>query len=322
MIQEYLLLDTKEKRQIQSYRPNGIESKLFSVQSGKCWYVRFSIKGDSEKSAKKLSNIDKYVQDHFHVQILQSGCSAYFYRRLYPVVSKFEHELRKLLYVKSKLSPNENNVNNIENLESKTFGDLFYLLFIDNNFIKKIKEGVNNTKKEIFSKKEIISFVQAVDEHTLWDSLLEENIVPTLRKRFNDVRIFRNDIMHFHYISWERYKEIYRLFMRINKELSEALSQIEGTESVVPEKSDFNKILAAALQLQVYAQEIAKPFQEMMNSLYKNEDYLKFLQTISVLNNIVTSNPQIQNYFALINQSSNIQSPQSHSPQKIFTDTK
>ena len=304
MLQEYLLLDTKEKKEIQSYQPNGIGAKLFSIQSGRCWYVRFSIKGDNEKSAKKLSDNDKYVREHFHVQILQSGCSAYFYKRLYPMASTFEHKLRKLLYVKSMMAPNESNAKNIENLESKTLGDLFSLLFIDDNFIKQIKESVNKMNKENFSKKELISFLQTFDENTLWDSLLEETIVPTLRKRFNDVRNFRNDIMHFHYISWERYKEIYTLFVQINKELDDALSQIEGTESIVSEKSDFNKLLAAALQFQTYAQEIAKPVHDIMQALYQNEDYIKILQTVSALNNEIMSNPQMKKIFSLMNHDS------------------
>ncbi len=307
MIQEYLLLDLKEKRQLQSYRPNGIESKLFSVQNEKCWYVRFSIKGENEKSAKKLSDNDKYVRNHFHIQILQSGCSAYFYKHLYPLASKFEHKLRKLLYVKSMMAPHESDAKNIDNLESQSFGDLFKLLFIDKKFMEKIKDGIKTKNQDAFSKEEIISFIQSTEENTLWDSLLEENIVPTLRKRFNDVRNFRNDIMHFHYISWERYKDIYTLFVQINKELDDALSQIEGTESIVSGKSDFNKLLAAAFQFQNYAQEIAKPIQDIMQSLYKNADYIKFIQTVSALNDAITLNPQMQSYFTTMNKLSNMQ---------------
>ena len=139
MIQEYLLQKLDEKDAVKAYKPEGIKQRMYSVDSGKCLYVQFSTKEETEENAQKLSLVDTYVKESFHVTVLSDGCSAYLNKRLYPLISKFEFSLRKLLYLTSAISPDEESAANIKDLEKMAFGDLFNLLFIGTSFMEQVK---------------------------------------------------------------------------------------------------------------------------------------------------------------------------------------
>ena len=250
MIQEYLLQDVSEKDAIKKYKPKGIHKKMFSADDGNCIYVQFSADGENEETAKKLSEIDEYVHSNFHVTVLKDGCSEYFSNRIYPLICGFEYNLRKLLYLTSAINHDEKTSSNIADLESKDFGQIFSLLFIDSSFMGKVKEEVKNRNRECFTKADVIAAIESIDEKTTWDKLLGKDAVPTLRRRFNEVRTFRNDVMHSQHISWEKYKEIQALFKKIDREMDVALQDLEVVESKSPNKPTFNQILEGALQTQ------------------------------------------------------------------------
>ncbi len=257
MIQEYLLQEPAERGAIKAYKPKDIHKRLFSADEGKCWYVQFAIDGENETSAKQLSALDEYVRANFNVTVLKNGCSAYFNKRLYPEINEFENGLRKLLYLTSAINHDEKSSANISDLESQDFGQIFTLLFIDTVFVGKAKETVKNRNRDLFSKAEVIAAIEAMDENTLWDALLGKDTVPTLRKRFNDVRTYRNDVMHSHYISWEKYRDILELYKTINTELDKALHEIVVVESKAISKPDFNQTLEVALRTQAMLDAVA-----------------------------------------------------------------
>lgn len=259
MIQEYLLLNSTDKEAVKAYKPNGITAQFFSVEDGKCWYVRFSIEGKNEECARKLSELDEEFRQKFHVTVLESGCSAYFNKRLYQLISKFEYKLRKLLYVVSALNYDDKTTKNIADLESKDFGQIFSLLFIDDKFMGKVKNDIKQRNLGDFSKKDVLALIESTEENSLWDSLLGKDTVPTLRTHFNSVRSFRNDVMHSHNINWTRFREAHKLYTIINNELDKALLEVEGTESKNLNISTFNQTLEKAIQAQKELQ--ALPFE-------------------------------------------------------------
>ena len=256
MIQEYLLQEANEKDAVSAYNPEGIEKRIFSINNETCWSVHFSKEGENEKIAKQLSDVDDYIQNHFNITMLEDGCSAYFNVRLYPLISEFEYKLRKLLYLTSAINPNDESASTISDLDSQDFGQLFTLLFIDSTFMEKVKIEIKNQNRESFAKTNVIAAIKAIDENTLWDKLLGENTVPTLRNRFQDVRSYLNDVMHSHHLNWNTYKDILSLYKTINSELNKALREISVVESKTPSKPAFNQTLNKALraQEQLFAQ--------------------------------------------------------------------
>ena len=307
MIQEYLLQDPAEKEAIEAYDSNQISKQVFSVDKKDCWRVQFFINGENEDTAKKLSALDEIIRASFHVTVLESGCSAYFNKRLYPLINEFENGLRKLLYISSAINHNEkSSTYNITNLESQDFGQLFTFLFIDMSFVGKAKEEVKNRNREFFSKENLIAAIEAIEENTLWDSLLVKDTVPLLRKRFDDVRLYRNDVMHSHHIAWERYREILALFKEINTELHSALHRIEGVEGESSRKPSFNQMLEGALRTQELLKVIANSMKPSLEQIHRLSELLSSNTAITELqhtiNGIYASNPSFADSLQNISQ--------------------
>lgn len=251
MIQEYLLKDNSEIEAIAAYKiDDTVQVHIFSSNDDDCRYVQFSVDRENENTAKRLSYVDKYIIEHFKVIRLEDGCSAYFNKRLYIRVSKFEHKLRKLLYLASAICKDDTSAKNITDLELKDFGQIFSLLFIDSDFADIIKENIKKRNKEDFSKKKVLTFIESTDENVLWEKLLGKDTAPILRNSFNQVRSYRNDVMHSHHIDWEKYKIIQKLYDDINGELDELIQNIDITENEIASRMTFNHILGEALQAQ------------------------------------------------------------------------
>ena len=140
------------------------------------------------------------------------------------------------------------------------------MLFIDKDFVKQVKEKVKEIKQECYTKNAVLSAIDDIEESTFWDKLLGENLVPTLRMRFNDIRAYRNIVMHSQpYVDWEQYKEIQELYNIVNCELDEALHDVEVVESKAPSRPNFNSALEQALKEQ---EEREKRFTALLQSGY------------------------------------------------------
>ena len=87
----------------------------------------------------------------------------------------------------------------ISDLEMKDFGTIFEVLFHDKAYSSKIRAFINNgNKKNNCEEKgwagyaiELASFLAGMKENPFWDSQLP-GCVPTLRKRFLDIKSRRN----------------------------------------------------------------------------------------------------------------------------------
>ena len=255
---DYLLLDSKDKASLQKYKPQGVKKRFLAIGDSGIFCVQFNVDGENEDSAKKLSDIDEHIHKNYNVTVLENGCSTYLNRRLYPIIANFELKLRKLLYLSAVVVSDDKLTGNIVDLESKDFGQIFTMLFIDDSFMNNIKGKIKSCDKELFSKASVLALVESINEKPLWDALLTKSTVPTLRTRFNEVRLYRNDVMHSHYINWAKYKEIQKLFNSIDSELDAALHGIEIKEIVDQINPSFNETLRSALAMQETIAELSK----------------------------------------------------------------
>ena len=62
---DYLLLDTIEKASLQKYKPQGVEKHFLTIGDSGIFCVQFSVDGENEDSAKKLSDIDEYISGNY-----------------------------------------------------------------------------------------------------------------------------------------------------------------------------------------------------------------------------------------------------------------
>ena len=284
MIQEYLLLDIAEKNRVGNYKPDKVRVRIFSSNNNECWYVQFSSDGNNEEIAKGLSKVDTYIRSNFNVKVLDSECSAYFNQHLYPLVSRFEYKLRKLLYLISTINKDEKTDEVIENIESKDFGTIFSSLFIDANFMRSLKDEIKGRNLERFTKSEILDYLSSVEEHTLWDDQIGKDVVPTLREKYNEVRAARNSVMHSQIIGWDEYLKTKKLFRSINAELDKALSDIEIYESETPSRPSFNQafegVMRAQTQLSAMAEALRPSIEQMqqLSNIYANNPEISRLE--------------------------------------------
>lgn len=254
MINEYLFQSNEHRATVEAYKPNGVTMEISSIENTPLWIVAYSRASKNEDSAKKLSDVHMTIMQ-YSPRVLSCGSSEYYNRILFPLVNVLERKLRKLLYLAASISDNEEAKGNIKQLEEKDFGEIFDLLFIDMNFINDMKKRINAEVKSEFngrskySKDEIKSYLDSLVEHILWDTILSEKDVPTLRSRFRDVQTYRNDVMHAHNIGKELFGKAHYLFDKINKELDSAIGKLIRVleEKPTEQKSKVNTAISSAL---------------------------------------------------------------------------
>ena len=252
MIQEYLFIDNTHREAVEKYVPDKATREIHDIDNSTCWIVTYSLSKENEDSAKALSQINKYVVDHFKPTVLTNESSAYYNRKLYPHINEFERKLRKLLYLKSAIYHGEKKIDNIRDLESKDLGVIFELLFTDAEFVKSVRTKVNE-KTWQFTKKEIVAVLQSITEDTVWNNLLGTEAVTSLSENFLTVKNYRNDVMHAHNIDTETYREAKKLFSEINGQLDSEIGLIIKKAEESPEEtadSAFNEALNTALVAQ------------------------------------------------------------------------
>lgn len=250
MIQEYLFVDKSKQSEIENYKPEGVQVDIADIQNSECWTVVFATPRDDETTAKKMSDINKYIVESFHPIVLSNESAAYFNKRLYPLANEFERKLRKLLYLKSALNPDDKASKNIKDLEKKELGTIFELLFADDQFIVSVKKKINQEMTWKYTKSELQKVIDTIEENTNWDHLIGEEAVPELRTQFLSVRSFRNDIMHAHNINYKAYQDAKKLFEIINQQIDHEIGKIIAiaeNPSMEGTKSNYNTALSEAI---------------------------------------------------------------------------
>ena len=167
------------------------------------WTIRIEISGENEISAKHLSRIyEQYFKLHNPI-VLVNESAAYLNKKMYPLVNEFERKLREFLYLRMTLYTGEKPKKVVEKLEEKDFGEIFEMLFVDEDFYKQYKMLVT---KRPSSKSYFMSELAQMTERTTWDLLV--GIVPNdyVKDHFLELTEHRNDVMHAHNISYEKYK--------------------------------------------------------------------------------------------------------------------
>lgn len=254
MLNEYLFLDDKHKKEIETQKYDNVTGKIRTLENTSVWMATYSVPGKSEEIAKKLSAVHLSVSPHAS-HVLSCESSEYFNKMLYPHINEMERKLRKLVYLAASISDKEEAKKIIANLEEKDFGEIFTLLFTDGNFISSLKLRVNASansgyeKKSTFTKNEILKHIQEMKEETTWVSILGESTVPSLRKKFRDAQSYRNDVMHAHNICHNTYEDAKKLFISINDELNKEIRNIIGEKKKDRKelKADINRSLSKAL---------------------------------------------------------------------------
>lgn len=236
MYLEYLFLTNSLNEEIENYSyeycvksqdaaERIIKSELETTQlsDSTAFIVRISVKGckNSEERARHLSKIGEDFSKMYESILVRNDASAYYNQKLYPLANEFERQLRRFLYIKNALYVGDKGKKNIEDLESKDFGEIYQLLFVDDDFNKNVKTAIN---KGTYSKNEILNKINELQETTTWDKIVGTKNLSIVKDKFLEIKDFRNGIMHARNITYEDFKCQKQLFEKMVKELNQAIN--------------------------------------------------------------------------------------------------
>lgn len=156
MVLEYLFFDKNKRQNVEAYNHeletsdtgNGKNSSVQITYKDfdelECWIVKYERNGNNETTAKQSSEISTYICQEFSPTILTDESSEYFNKSLYPLVNKFERLLRKFLYLKVSQCDEQKFRSVISDIDQKDFGEIYTILFIDNNFRVAARDKIKN----------------------------------------------------------------------------------------------------------------------------------------------------------------------------------
>ena len=214
-------------------------------------YSNYKLKS-AEKFGEFLSKFREFLgKNHLKYSILSNSLSMYFSNRLYPKFQVYESLLRKIFVLA--LSPLEDEdivriikeqtndkldlskIHTIEHIERLQIAELHSLIFeININPVNNLTNHFKNFQdKSEYHLKQMIKKALPI---TIW----EKHFVPftdneradVLKNSYNSIKDYRNDVMHFHMLTYKRYKKIDLL-------LSDVIKELEELEYSMLEKWDF-----------------------------------------------------------------------------------
>ena len=215
-----------------------------------------------EYTRSKLSSAEKFHvffskfreflgKNHLKYSILSNSLSMYFSNRLYPKFQTYESLLRKIFVLA--LSPLEDEnivrivkeqtndkldlskIHTIEHIERLQVAELHALIFEIN--INPVNDLTIHFK-DFQSKNDHIlkEMIRNSLPITIWEKhftpFTNSEEVDVLKNNYDRIREYRNDVMHFHTLTYRRYKKIDLL-------LSDVIKELEEFEYSMLEKWDF-----------------------------------------------------------------------------------
>ena len=151
--------------------------------------------------------------------MLEDGPSEKFEQVLYELIATFERRFRELLIVGICNEKSSLDDKLIEKLGEKSLGELFVLVFTDPEFNSRIKDVVNNKKSRPFEKYELVRVIEQTKENTVWSHYFNDAVLSTVAKEHEAIRIYRNEVMHAHRMSYQKYRSARALIENANKEM-------------------------------------------------------------------------------------------------------
>lgn len=240
MVLEYLFWDKDLRQKVELFNQSltqtedgaskepSLQITYKELKNSDSWIVRYEQKGQTEKTAKQLSEIGYRIVDQFSPIVFTDECSVYFNKRIFPLVNRFERLLRQFLYLKVSNCKDKKLIDLISSIEDKDFGAIYSMLFVDSSFQTVAKKKINNLN----TRTEMIQALEALQENTAWDILVGGSDLSTIKENFNTLKDYRNDAMHAHNISYDRFIKTRKLFEEVNTELEQQIDLVLQSPAV------------------------------------------------------------------------------------------
>ncbi len=263
MIIEYLIDKDKYKKllkEINFTALNGLEvkSRNSKTQGKDNFILRLYSPDDSKKGKKALSDINKLVKEklsenNITFRLLFNEVSQDYAKQLFPLLCEFETKLRKFIQsvlfdlneeaekrICKKLENNKIINAKIQKLgynflEDAELGGLIPFLFANYDLYAEIDDFKKKAENRCASREDIIDFIKNSKKKTIWEEFFAENFSDSiLPKKIQEIKSYRNAVMHFHEIDEE-------YFVKAKIEISEGIKDLDKQikKGIVVEISDY-----------------------------------------------------------------------------------
>ena len=232
----------------------------YASEGGNLYFATFSIERNTIADARVLAALRDSLPTCDNSRILHDEASAKFCELLYPHFCRFEKGLREAITVATcAVQCNFDDERVVELEEKLTLEKLYTVLFVDSRFIKEAR----NLAKGDFTREDLLSKLESLDETLLWDVLFDANDMPTFRKRRIEIKDRRNDVMHYHRMTEVVFDETRELMKVVNAEIDAYLEQV---------RNDVTYPKAKAESARVAAQMMSDSYAEMLESIRSSFD--------------------------------------------------
>ena len=174
--------------------------------------------------------LDKYINGldtEISYKLITIDSSAYFNRVLYPLINEFERLLRKILYLRVEITGTDFDV--INELESKDFGEIFSILFVDEGYSLDFYSSIKTNFKKM-TKRDFIKLLNDKVEETIWNKMFGHLDFNLIEEHSHEIRKIRNSVMHAHNITYEQYDKYRKLIEAMNGKISFYIEIIRGMD--------------------------------------------------------------------------------------------
>lgn len=237
MIIEYFIDKDEYKKHLKGIdftASNGVHiSKRSWQQKGKENYLlRLTSPVGGRKGAKALCEVNARVlemlnEKKYVFRLLINQAAQYYAKELYPLVCEFETKLRKFIQSvlfdlnekaevevckklkKAKIIKEEKTTAlNCNFLEYAELGDIMEFLFANDELYKEFDNYKKAEENRFKTREELIEFIKNSEKKTIWDEFFAKDFSDSiLPKKLQEIKDFRNDVMHFHEIDDEHYEK-------------------------------------------------------------------------------------------------------------------
>ena len=307
MIVEYLIDNDKYKKLLDKINFIASNGKEVIYKSRKTngkdnFFLKLSCVADKLEAAQALSDISIQLEgvfrnNHVKYRLLTNEASQFFAQDLYPHVCEFETKLRKFinctlfdvddeankrafkkLQDMGLIDKNEKYTKHKDLLSDTTLGDLFAFLFSNEALFDKIAEY---KYRKFATREDLLDFIQKRPEKSIWELLFVSDFgdskIPLLANKISDCR---NEVMHFHNISFQQYNEYLTILKEgiadLDKQIKKGIVLESTAENVGKLSENVNYIQGIRNSAVLMAAVTAKVLQGLTNP-----DYLEALQNIA-----------------------------------------
>ena len=149
------------------------------------------------------------------IKCLRDEASEVLCTKLYPRFLEFERGIRMAVTIA--LCADKNNFNNdvATSLEDLSLEKLGERLFTDHKFVKAVQKSAdtNYIRKDI-----LLGRLGEYREKTIWDGLFDDSLV-SAKQSVDQIRSYRNAVMHFRTMSSSDYRKAYSLLGKVNRDV-------------------------------------------------------------------------------------------------------